>query len=227
MNATRESWELQPMPEARLRLPYERRFSPAELRRLEQGFVPTVMEEKWFAFMEADTLFIHRSWSGYFVFALELVRDPGGARVKAAWANGDPTQYRPADAEDAVRDLGMVVDQWLILRGEGPPKHRRPTLSRAPLQRMKVEMIVYGAKDTGEMGGGAAAAVLAATGPGSPAGRAALAAAPRRLGEVVATRGFGPRGARDPPGGTSHPITIKDTQIRGGGAPTPSGSAPG
>ena len=34
------------------------------------------------------------------------------------------------------------------------------------LQDMKVDAIAYGAKDTGEMGGGAAAAVLEAAGPG-------------------------------------------------------------
>ncbi|HYG35622.1 MAG TPA: hypothetical protein VEC99_12600 [Clostridia bacterium] len=40
-----------------------------------------------------------------------------------------------------------------------------PMLTRDPLQILRVDAIGYGAKDTGEMGGGAAAAVLTAAGP--------------------------------------------------------------
>jgi len=39
------------------------------------------------------------------------------------------------------------------------------TLTRDPLQTLQVDAIGYGAKDTGEMGGGAASAVVAAAGP--------------------------------------------------------------
>ncbi len=65
------------------------------------------------------------------------------------------------------------------------------TLSREPLQLLKVNAIGYGAKDTGEMGGGAAAAVLTAAGPEiQPALRAKLAATQRRVGDVAITPSF-------------------------------------
>jgi O-acetyl-ADP-ribose deacetylase (regulator of RNase III) len=65
------------------------------------------------------------------------------------------------------------------------------TLTRDPLQILKVDAIGYGAKDTGEMGGGAAAAVLAAAGPEIlTALRSGLATSSHRVGDVALTRAF-------------------------------------
>ena len=64
-------------------------------------------------------------------------------------------------------------------------------LTRDPLQMLKVDAIGYGAKDTGEMGGGAAAAVLAAAGPEILTElRAKLRGSPRRVGDVEITDSF-------------------------------------
>src|ERR1051325_10377570 len=64
-------------------------------------------------------------------------------------------------------------------------------LTRDPLQILKVDAIGYGAKDTGEMGGGAAAAVLAAAGPEILTElRSRLATSSRRVGDVALTRAF-------------------------------------
>jgi len=64
-------------------------------------------------------------------------------------------------------------------------------LTREPLQILKVDAIGYGAKDTGEMGGGAAAAVLAAAGPEILTElRSQLASSSRRVGDVVITDSF-------------------------------------
>jgi len=64
-------------------------------------------------------------------------------------------------------------------------------LTRDPLQILKVDAIGYGAKDTGEMGGGAAAAVLAAAGPEILTElRLRLAGSPRRVGDVALTDSF-------------------------------------
>jgi O-acetyl-ADP-ribose deacetylase (regulator of RNase III) len=65
------------------------------------------------------------------------------------------------------------------------------TLTRDPLQILKVDAIGYGAKDTGEMGGGAAAAVLAAAGPELLAElQTKLAGLPRGIGDVALTDSF-------------------------------------
>jgi O-acetyl-ADP-ribose deacetylase (regulator of RNase III) len=66
------------------------------------------------------------------------------------------------------------------------------TLTRDALQTLRVDAIGYGAKDTGEMGGGAAASVLTAAGPELlPALRSKLSHSSRRVGDVVVTDSFG------------------------------------
>jgi O-acetyl-ADP-ribose deacetylase (regulator of RNase III) len=64
-------------------------------------------------------------------------------------------------------------------------------LTRDPLQILRVDAIAYGAKDTGEMGGGAAASVLMAAGPEVlTEAKVKMARLARRVGEVVITDSF-------------------------------------
>jgi O-acetyl-ADP-ribose deacetylase (regulator of RNase III) len=64
------------------------------------------------------------------------------------------------------------------------------TLTREPLQILSVDAICYGAKDTGEMGGGAAAAILATAGPGILAELQSKSPWPRRVGDITLTESF-------------------------------------
>jgi len=65
------------------------------------------------------------------------------------------------------------------------------TLTRDALQTLRVDAIGYGAKDTGEMGGGAAASVSTAAGPELLAAlRSKLSKSSLRVGDVVITDSF-------------------------------------
>jgi O-acetyl-ADP-ribose deacetylase (regulator of RNase III) len=65
------------------------------------------------------------------------------------------------------------------------------TLTREPLQMLKVDGIGYGAKDTGEMGGGAAASLLTVAGSElQNALRSKLAGSGLRVGDAVITPAF-------------------------------------
>jgi len=56
---------------------------------------------------------------------------------------------------------------------------------------LTVDAIGYGAKDTGEMGGGAAASVLMAAGPEIiPVVRSKLSTSSRKVGDIVVTESF-------------------------------------
>lgn len=72
-------------------------------------------------------------------------------------------------------------------------------LTRTPLQEISADVLAYGAKDTGEMGGGAANAMLVAAGPAlRDALRQALSASPRTVGTTIFTKPFdlAPRGVK-------------------------------
>lgn len=94
------------------------------------------------------------------------------------------------------------------------------TLSRTPVQLAKTEVIAYGAKDTGEMGGGAAGDILMAAGEALlEAVRTELAKTSRRIGDVVVTESFGlkQRGIR----WICHIISIIKNTPRGAYCPDP------
>ena len=64
-------------------------------------------------------------------------------------------------------------------------------LTRERLETLSIDALVYGAKDTGEMGGGAAAALLHAAGHDLlKAGKEALSKTNRRVGDVAVTPAF-------------------------------------
>lgn len=70
---------------------------------------------------------------------------------------------------------------------------RQISLTRTLLEQTAAEIIGYGAKDTGEMGGGAAAAILAAAGTDllDELERKLSDAPSLRIGDVVVTKSFG------------------------------------
>ena len=96
--ARREDWnDLKPMPAERVRLPWARTFDPAEHARVARGLVPEEMEDKWFVFYEAPSLWLHRSWTGIAIYQVTLREESGGSVVEEAGANRAPEQYRETD----------------------------------------------------------------------------------------------------------------------------------
>src|SRR5450759_5210923 len=95
--ATRDSWQNKPMPEARARLAYERRFTAQEHRRVALGIVPRNTDDKWLIFLDGDWLTLHRSWTGVCIYAVRLARVEEGSEVVEAWANRAPEEYTRTD----------------------------------------------------------------------------------------------------------------------------------
>jgi hypothetical protein len=112
--ATRDSWQNKPMPEARVRLAYERRFTAEEHGRLAMGIVPRNSDDKWFVFLEGGWLYLHRSWTGACMYAVRLGAADGGSEVAEAWANRAPEQYTRTDDDYDARLLRFLVDRLLL-----------------------------------------------------------------------------------------------------------------
>ncbi len=114
--AKRDSWKTQPLPDARVRIPFTRDFDAQERERIAVGIVPSQMEDKWFIFLEDGWLFFHRSWTGVCVYAVRLIAVGSGSAVDEAWANRDPGQYPNVDEEFDVRMLSFLIDRLLLGR---------------------------------------------------------------------------------------------------------------
>jgi hypothetical protein len=90
---------------------YRATFSDTEYVILCRGLVPVEMEDKWFVFLEAHTLYFHRSWTGHCVYQLEMQATPTSHDVVRAMVASDHDMYhRSSDQYEAA-----MVD--FLLRG--------------------------------------------------------------------------------------------------------------
>ena len=88
MIATANSWKRQPFGEG-VPLRCSLTLSREELERVQAGFVPREMEDKWFIYYEAPYLYLHRSWTGQPVYRVKLVARNDGAFVEEALISKD------------------------------------------------------------------------------------------------------------------------------------------
>lgn len=114
--ATRQSWpDAKPLPAQRAQLALQRAFTEQEYEQIRLGFIPEQMEDKWFMFVEDDTLYIHRSWTGFCIYQLALVKENSNYVVGEAFANRDPSQYSSAgDLYDEKMALFLI--DFLLLQ---------------------------------------------------------------------------------------------------------------
>lgn len=100
--ATRTSWNTQP-PGPMAAFDYGATFSAAEYDIICRGLIPVEMEDKWFVFLEAHTLYFHRSWTGHCVYQLEFQPTPTRHEVvRALVASDDDMYHRSSDLYEAA-----------------------------------------------------------------------------------------------------------------------------
>ena len=68
-------WKTKEMPEQRDPFILHREFTEQQMEALRKGNIPQGMEDKWFWYMEGNTLFAHRSWTGHCIFVIDFKED--------------------------------------------------------------------------------------------------------------------------------------------------------
>ena len=112
--ASRDSWEVerltvpQPIPAP------SRVWTGEEMGAIRRGYVPWMMEEKWFIFMEGNRLFAHRSWTGLGVYEATFAPTEGGYVIESAVVTGDETEYRRSSDEVESRTLEVLIASYLL-----------------------------------------------------------------------------------------------------------------
>lgn len=119
--ATRDDWRCRPLPEQQASLHTDRTYTPLEMKRIKQGVIPEVMEDKWFIFYEDDVLYLHRSWTGYCVYKAHFQQRDDRWHVERLMVNRDPDQYTQTDDEYDARLFDFVVDLLLLGRRRDIP----------------------------------------------------------------------------------------------------------
>ena len=107
--ATRADWKTIDMPEKNSTFVLTREFTAEQIAALRHGNIPREMEDKWFWFMEGDTLYAHRSWTGVCVYRIDFSFADNRHTVTV---NQDPDQIRITSVEEDRKTLDNLLNWW-------------------------------------------------------------------------------------------------------------------
>ncbi len=108
ITARRGDWKTKPMPKQHDTFVLRRSFSDKEMDVLRRGNIPKAMEDKWFWYMEEQTLWAHRSWTGYCIYRIDFKENDD----HIVTVNRDPKQYECSSIEQDMESLNKLLDWW-------------------------------------------------------------------------------------------------------------------
>jgi hypothetical protein len=119
--AERGDWWTYDMPIHRVVIPVYRAYSAQQMESIKRGFVPQMMDHKWFAFYEDLHLYLHRSWTGFCIYIVRFEELGGRFFAREIVVNRDRVQYNSTDSSFDVEHAFEVIDFLLLgLRDNHP-----------------------------------------------------------------------------------------------------------
>ena len=107
----KEDWKTQPFPNDTEDLGYQHSFLGSDAEKLIAGHRPRGMEDKWFVYSEGGWVYFVRSWTGYYIFAIQLAGTSGGTvNVIASWVSTDLNQYQSRGRENDIKSLNAIIN---------------------------------------------------------------------------------------------------------------------
>ena len=121
------------MPQQVATLSYDAQFTPAEFERISHGLIPEEMEDKWFIHLEGMTLYLHRSWTGFCIYQVELEERAGQFVAARTLVSRDPDQYGGTDDHWDAEVVHFLISNFLLGRGVAFPIPDRTSQNPAGL----------------------------------------------------------------------------------------------
>ena len=112
--AQKSDWKTKPLPRKRETIELGLRFSSGEMERIWQGFVPSMMEEKWFIYFADNVLYCHRSWTGYCIYKVYSRAEDAGFSLTHMDVNRNPEQYSETDKVNDRYELISLLNTYLF-----------------------------------------------------------------------------------------------------------------
>lgn len=90
--ASASDWEIKPFSGDHVTIPLAMSFSASQSQLIKMGFIPSEMEEKWFAYFDNNILYQYHSWSGLCVDRVYFKPDGDGLRATHAEVSQEAVQ---------------------------------------------------------------------------------------------------------------------------------------
>ena len=120
--ARRDDWETHPLTRPEAIPPPARAWTEAEMAQIRLGYIPSIMDEKWFIFMEGDRLFAHRSWTGLGVYEATFAPVDGGYVIESAVVTGNRSEYNRSSDQDESQILEVLIAGHLLGQSLSEPQ---------------------------------------------------------------------------------------------------------
>lgn len=104
----KDDWKTCEMPEQYEMFILDKVLTEKDIKILKNGHKPEAMEDKWFWYVENNKLYVHRSWTGFCIYIVEL--DTNG-HLKVI-VNRNMEQYKNTDVEEDKNTLSHLLDHW-------------------------------------------------------------------------------------------------------------------
>lgn len=117
----KRDWKTVEMPARVEEFALEKTLTDSEMEYIKAGRRPREMEDKWFMYYENQTLFIHRSWTGYCIYIIDLSEN-GRLHVTV---NRDPEQHKENSLERDRLMAEILINQLARKTGENAALMKR------------------------------------------------------------------------------------------------------
>jgi hypothetical protein len=124
---------LHSMPKERATIPLNRTYSTLDSYLIRRGFVPTAQEDKWFIYFKDEWLFMHRSWTGFCVYAISFEERDDRLYASHGYSNRVKEEYSETDDEHDRKMILYLIDAVLLGRGALFPTKEDATPGQQPL----------------------------------------------------------------------------------------------
>ena len=90
------------------------RITETHYARIRHGLCPEEMEDKWFAYFDADRLCFHRSWTGAKIYEAQIQKVDSGYEIIKINVERDADIYSNTDENKDIRSLMFLLGRVLL-----------------------------------------------------------------------------------------------------------------
>ncbi|MGQ3014494.1 MAG: hypothetical protein ACT6QS_12370 [Flavobacteriales bacterium] len=111
--ATPDSWKHQPITMPK-RVEAELHYTASQYEQLIQGYIPEVMEDRWFIYFDEGFLHFHRSWTGFGIYKARLTKENNAYTIREFWVEQNPENYHAADDAYECASMASLISGRLL-----------------------------------------------------------------------------------------------------------------